>query len=259
MLEQLEAVVRRIGQTVVTAAELSVTEKEGHANFVTDMDVRVQRMLMEELSALLPDAAFICEEKENEKLSEGETWIVDPIDGTTNLIHHYHHSALSVALLRNRKPVLACVYNPFTEELFSAEKGHGAWLNGKRIAVSHRPLNNALIGFGTAPYYEDLSRATMKIAYRLLHEAGDLRRSGSAALDLAYVACGRMDAFFELRLKPWDIAAGALLVTEAGGVFTMPLNEKVDFDLSTAVIASNVECLEGLCQIVLEEAAGESA
>lgn len=151
MLDQLEAVVRRIGQTVVTAAELSVTEKEGHANFVTDMDVRVQRMLMEELSALLPDAAFICEEKENEKLSEGETWIVDPIDGTTNLIHHYHHSALSVALLRNREPVLACVYNPFTEELFSAEKGRGAWLNGKRIAVSHRPLDNALIGFGTAP------------------------------------------------------------------------------------------------------------
>ena len=81
-----------------------MTEKEGHANFVTDVDVRVQRMMMEELGALLSDAAFICEEKENEKLSEGETWIVDPIDGTTNLIHHYHHSALSVALLRNREP-----------------------------------------------------------------------------------------------------------------------------------------------------------
>lgn len=259
MLKQLETIVRRIGTTVVTASELSVTEKEGHANFVTDMDVRVQRMLMEELNALLPEADFICEEKENEKLSDKATWIVDPIDGTTNLIHDYRQSAISVALMRNREPVLACVYNPFTDEVFSAEKGQGAWLDGKRLSVSQRPLDKALIGFGTAPYYEELSRATMRIVYRLLHEAGDVRRSGSAALDLAYVACGRTDAFFELRLKPWDVAAGALLVAEAGGVFTMPLNEKVDFDLSTAVVASNAECLEGLCQMVLEEAAGESA
>lgn len=259
MLEQLEAIVRRIGKTVVTAAELSVTEKEGHANFVTDMDVQVQRMLMEELSVLLPGAAFICEEKENEKLSDGETWIVDPIDGTTNLIHHYRHSAISTALMKNREPVLACVYNPFTEELFSAEKGRGAWLNGKRITVSQRSLDKALIGFGTAPYYEELNRATMRIVYRFLREAGDLRRSGSAALDLAYVACGRTDAFFELRLKPWDVAAGALLVTEAGGVFCMPLTGRVDFDLSTAVVASNPECLEGVQRIVLEETIGKQA
>ena len=257
MLEQLEAIVRRIGKTVVTAAELSVTEKEGHANFVTDMDVQVQRMLMAELSALLPGAAFICEEKENEKLSDGETWIVDPVDGTTNLIHHYRHSAISTALMKNREPVLACVYNPFTEELFSAEKGRGAWLNGKRIIVSQRSLDKALIGFGTAPYYEELNRATMRIVYRFLREAGDLRRSGSAALDLAYVACGRTDAFFELRLKPWDVAAGALLVTEAGGVFCMPLTGKVDFDLSTAVVASNPECLEGVQRIILEETTGK--
>lgn len=259
MLKQLETIVRRIGTTVVTTSELSVTEKEGHANFVTDMDVRVQKLLREALGQLLPGAAFIGEEQENEKLSDKATWIVDPIDGTTNLIHDYRQSAISVALTRNREPVLACVYNPFTDELFSAEKGGGTRLNGRRTFVSHRGLDNALIGFGTAPYYEELSRATMRIVYRLLHEAGDVRRSGSAALDLAYVACGRTDAFFELRLKPWDVAAGALLVTEAGGVFTMPLLDKVDFDQSTAVIASNAECLEGLCQIVLEEAAVESA
>ena len=148
--------------------------------------------------------------------------------------------------------MLGCVYNPFTGEMFSAEKGKGAFLNGKPIRVSDRQLDKALVGFGTAPYNRELHEKTFRAAAVLLEEAVDVRRSGSAAMDLAYVACGRLDAYFELILSPWDLAAGALLVREAGGIFTMPFLDRPRCDVKAAVVAANPQCRERVLQVVKE-------
>ena len=221
-----------------------VTSKEGHANYVTNIDRKAQAYLEEKLLQLLPGSEFIGEEKENRALTDAPTWIVDPLDGTTNMIHDYRLSAVSVALCRNRKPVTGLIWQPFTRELFFAEAGGGAFLNGRPIHVSETPFRSALVAVGTAPYYEELEDAGMKLAGDFLRHCADIRRSGSAAMDLAYLACGRHDIFFELRLKPWDYAAGSLIVQEAGGKILMPLaGGEMDYDLSAAILAANPLCM----------------
>ena len=180
------------------------------------------------------------------------TWVVDPIDGTTNFIHDARFSAISIALLERRRPVIGCVYQPFTGELFSAELGKGAQLNGSPMHVSAYAPDRALTAFGTSPYQVELAAASMDIASKFLAEFVDIRRSGSAALDLAYLAAGRHDVFFELNLKPWDYAAGSLLVTEAGGRFGMPLLAAPDYDRYTTVLAANPLCYGKAERILLE-------
>lgn len=227
-----------------------VVSKEGHANYVTNIDCKVQAYLEEKLRGLLPGSEFIGEEKENQALTDISTWIVDPLDGTTNMIHDYRFSAVSVALCRDRKPVTGVIWQPFTRELFYAEVGKGAFLNGRPIHVSRASFHNALVAVGTAPYYEELEEISMKLAGNFLHECADIRRSGSAAMDLAYLACGRHDIFFELQLKPWDYAAGSLIVQEAGGEVQMPLaGREMDYDLSTAILSANPLCISKALEI----------
>ena len=145
------------------------------------------------------------------------------------MIHDYRMSAVSVALCRNQVPVLGVIWQPYTRELFWAEAGSGAFLNGLPIHVSATPFREALVAVGTSPYYEELEKASLAMALDFLHECADLRRSGSAAVDLAYLACGRHDIFFEMNLKPWDFAAGSLIVQEAGGEIMNPLTGILDF------------------------------
>ena len=228
----------------------NVTSKEGHANYVTNIDCKVQEFLERKLLQLLPGSEFIGEEKENHALTDALTWIVDPLDGTTNMIHDYRMSAVSIALCRDKKPVTGVIWQPFTQELFYAEAGRGAFLNDRPIHVSDTPFRNALAAVGTAPYYEELEDTGMKLASAFLHQCADIRRSGSAALDLAYLACGRHDIFFELRLKPWDYAAGSLIVREAGGLVQMPLaGEEMDYSLSTAVLSANPLCMQAALEV----------
>ena len=254
MLNKLEQIIRDAGEVVLSKHSLKVTEKEGHANFVTDMDVSVQQYLMGRLQELCPGSQFISEEKENNPLTDSDTWIIDPVDGTSNLIHDLRLSSISVALFRNKAPQLACVYNPFINEMFTAERGRGASLNGSPIHVSDRPLDKSLVGFGTSPYYDPKYREiTLDIAAVFLRRAVDIRRLGSAALDLAYVACGRFDVFYELHLKPWDVAAGSLLIQEAGGIFDMPMLSGIDYSHSAAVLASNPQCFEEAKSIILSK------
>lgn len=244
MKDELIRIAREAGAFFRRDELTDVVSKEGHANYVTNIDCRVQAFLEEELQRLLPGSEFIGEEKENRALTDAATWIVDPLDGTTNMIHDYRMSAVSIALCRNRKPVTGLVWQPFTQELFCAEAGGGAFLNGRPIHVSKTPFRDALVSFGTAPYYEELEDTGLKLAGDFLHHCADIRRSGSAALDLAYLACGRHDVFFELRLKPWDYAAGSLLVQEAGGEVQMPLDGGgMDYDRSAAVLAANPLCM----------------
>ena len=243
MKEALQSIVRQAGDIILHAEAFRVEQKEGHANFVTNVDEEVQRFLISELTRLLPGSLIIGEEQENEALTDEPTWVIDPLDGTTNFIHNYRFSAISVALLKDRTPMMGVVYQPYTQELFYAEKGKGAFLNDQPIHVSHTGIEQALIGFGTSPYNAELAEKSLQAALWFLQRSADVRRGGSAALDLAYVAAGRQEVYFELILRPWDYAAGSLLVQEAGGSFVMPKLNALDYNQSTAVLAANHECM----------------
>lgn len=195
---------------------------KGAADYVTKVDVAVQEYLRQALKKISPDIILLAEEQENNHLTDDKSyWILDPIDGTTNLIHDYHMSAVSLGLYENGTITFGVVYNPFTEETFHAVRGQGAFLNGKPIQVSHREsFADCVISFGSCPYEKDKATWLFPIFEKVFMETADFRRSASAALDLCYVASGRVDGYFELNLKPWDYAAGSLIVKEAGGKIT---------------------------------------
>jgi len=246
--EWITPLIRQAGRTMLEACGVesgeNITVKPGDANYVTVYDVAVQDFLMQEIQKQLPEACFIAEEQENDTsiLSREYCFLIDPIDGTTNFIHDYHHSAISVALFSYGVPVFGAVYDPYLNELFWAERGMGAYLNGKPIHTSDRPVSLAMVAFGSSPYYkEELGEKTFGLLQKLFLCCSDIRRCGSAALDLAYLAAGRNDVFFECRLSPWDIAAGALLITEAGGVISDMNGNPIDYTSPTPVIAANAQ------------------
>lgn len=245
LAEEVQRIAREAGRIILSAGSYDVEQKEGHANFVTSVDKAVQAYLSAALREALPSSRFIGEEQENDALTAEPTWIIDPVDGTTNLIHDYRQSAVSIALCEEGLPVMAAVYQPYTDELFFSEKGCGATLNGRPIRAAQTPFDRALVSFGTSPYNAELAERSMKLALAFLQNCADIRRSGSAAIDLANVACGRTDAFFELVLQPWDYAAGALLVTEAGGQFMMPFSRgSLDFGRPQGILAANAVCVQ---------------
>ncbi len=187
---------------------------------VTEFDIATEKQLISKLQELLPEAGFITEEEQIKSSKNQEfTWVIDPIDGTTNFVHSLPVFCISVALLQHEKPVLGVVYEPLRAELFSASLGHGAKLNGKTITVrGAQNLSETLIATGF-PYYDyERAKAYLKALESCMIKTRGVRRMGSAAIDLAYVAAGRFDAFFEYSLSPWDVAAGILLVKEAGGL-----------------------------------------
>lgn len=236
-------VVRKCGKIIKDAPrdKISISEKEGDANFVTTYDTTVQEILKKELLELVPEATFLGEEGEKTVYSDkGKFFIVDPIDGTTNFIKDYHTSVISVALIEDGDAKIGIVYNPYLDEMFTAERGKGAFCNGRKIKVSKEPLENGLVLFGTAPYYKELNRKSFDMAYEYFQKALDIRRSGSAAMDLCSIAAGRAELYFELRLSPWDYAAGALLVEEAGGIVTTAEGGKITYDKQCSVIARNM-------------------
>lgn len=257
MLKQFKEIMISAGRLMTNVQDAAVHRKEGHFNFVTDMDLKVQEYLRGQLLSLLPGSTLFAEEQENQQLSDQPTWVVDPIDGTVNYMRGRRCSSVSVALLKNRKPQLAAVYDPYSGELFTAQAGAGCQCNDMPVHVSDMPFERALVTFGTSPYEPDLAKQGMQAAYALLLAAGDLRRSGSAAIDLAWVACGRSELFFEMMLAPWDYAAGALLVQEAGGHILQPLNDAFDFGQSACILASNPHCLDGALSIIRQVANGQ--
>ena len=234
MLETIKELARRAGDIMLRAeqVDLHVRNKSGTADFVTAYDVEVQNFLMGELSARFPAAQFLCEEKENDAMTAAPTFVIDPIDGTTNFIRGLRHSCVSIGYYEGGEVQLGLVYSPYSDEMFYATRGGGAFLDcrGKTRPVKRadKALAESLAVIGTAPYYKDrVGEETVRILRELLYRTLDLRRSGSAALDLAYVADGRYDLFFEAVLSPWDFGAGRLLVTEAGGVISQPGGEEL--------------------------------
>src|SRR5271170_1275369 len=192
---------------------------KGPRNFVTAADRRAEEMVHEELAKARPDYGFLGEEGgAREGSDKSHRWIVDPLDGTTNFLHGIPHFAVAIALERNGAIVAGLVYNPANDDLFIAEHGKGAFLNDRRIRVAARQrLADAVVACGLPHYGRgDLAVARNEIAAAQQHFAG-LRRYGAAALDLAWIAAGRLDAYWERDLSPWDLAAGTILVREAGG------------------------------------------
>jgi myo-inositol-1(or 4)-monophosphatase len=192
---------------------------KGPGNFVTAADRRAEEILRTELAKARPDYGFLGEEGGTREGSDkSHRWIVDPLDGTTNFLHGIPHFAVSIGLERNGEIVAGLVYNPANDDLFIAERGKGAFLNDRRIRVAARQrLADAVVACGLPHYGRgDLALARKEIAAAQQHFAG-LRRYGAAALDLAWIAAGRLDAYWERDLSPWDLAAGMILVREAGG------------------------------------------
>lgn len=197
---------------------LKVTEK-AHQDYASEVDAQAEEVIIRELRRAVPDSAFLGEE--GGALGKGRTlWVIDPLDGTSNYLHGLPHWCVSIALVENGEPQHAVVFDPLRNELFTASRGSGAVLNDKRIRVGERKtLEGALLATGFHPRERSRAPAQLECIRQLMMQGGieDIRRTGSAALDLAYVACGRIDGYFEAGVKPWDIAAGALLVREAGG------------------------------------------
>ena len=252
MLNQISSAAREAGRMMLQCQDAAIHRKEGHFNFVTDTDVAVQQFLRKELLCLLPGSCFFAEEQENDPLTDAPTFVVDPIDGTMNFMRRRGASAVSIGLLEKKKPVIGVIYDPYRDEMFTTVAGKGAYLNGRGISVSQTPFDQAMVDFGTSPYDADLTQRSLNAAGLFLARAGDLRRSGSAAIDLCEVACGRADVLFELRLRPWDVAAGSLLVKEAGGVFRSLGHEAPYYEGPCGILACNALC-EGPAMDIMRE------
>lgn len=255
MREEIAQIVREAGAIVRGAGqEKNVVEKSGHQDLVTRYDSQVQRFLEERLLALLPEAGFLGEEDLGEEVHTDREYlfVVDPIDGTTNFVKDFPHCAISVGLYRNGQPEIGVIYDPYLDELFEAERGRGAFLNGRPIHVSDAPMEDAVSVLGTSPYYRQFADVTFAVGRKLFDRNLDIRRSASAALDLCYVAAGRVDCYFECLLSPWDYAAGALIVAEAGGIATDLTGNPLRIDCKCSLAAANQACHGELLQIAAD-------
>jgi len=243
---------RRAGNLIHRAANnldhLTVTKKS-HADYVSEVDRAAERTIVDTLLEAYPGHAILAEEGGAQGQSE-YVWIIDPLDGTTNFLHGVPQYAVSIALQHNGVLTQAVIYDPTKNDLFTASRGRGAHLNDKRLRVSkRREIADSLIGTGF-PYtrFEHMD-AYMAIFRDLMQQTAGLRRPGAASLDLAWTAAGRYDGFFETGLKPWDIAAGCLLITEAGGIIS-DLAGAPDFLASGHVCAGNPYIHEQLLKII---------
>lgn len=246
------ALVREAAKLMTAPRKAEVSAK-GRSNFVTEADVAVQEFIRNGLQALYPDYGFFSEEQENVADYSKPTWILDPIDGTANFITRYHQSAVSLALYAEGRVVFGMVYNPFTEETFTAEWGKGAFCNGVPIHVDEEvEFQDAIIDLGTMPYYKDCAEEVGRFAAAIIRNASDIRRIGSAALAMVYAAAGRTAAMMEGILQPWDYAAGMLIAQEAGAAVTDWQGNPLVPEAPSAVLVSSKKIHSSVLNLIKE-------
>ncbi|MBQ7895919.1 MAG: inositol monophosphatase [Oscillospiraceae bacterium] len=242
LIELLNGIVKaehKAAEIMLHAKKIMAENKSGQRDVVTEFDRKVQELLIAELSDLVPGAKFFCEENDrHDDLKAEHLFIIDPIDGTMNFVRHMNHSCISVAYASCGELVAAAVYNPYVDEMFTAVKGKGAWLNGREIHVEDKPLSETLVCCGTSPYNPLLTDPTFDLLRKVFPICLDIRRQGSAELDLCSAASGRAGVYFELCVSLWDYAAGMLIVQEAGGICCTLEGKPMPLDSSKPTIVA---------------------
>lgn len=255
MLDKVIDIVREAGR-LMQNRDFTVESKGTISNNVTTADWTVQHFLESRLPLLLENSVFVGEEGNFNDYNNSDQyrWIVDPIDGTANFIHDMGLSVISVALVKGQRSVLGVVYHPYRDEMFYAQEGKGAFLNGRKIRVSDRDFPHSLICTAASLYNKDYAEPCFQIMEKVYAECDDFRRLGAAALELVYLACGRVDLYFEIRLFPWDFAAGEVIIREAGGyIGTIEYPDPVYHRPIPIICANTKENYEHLRAIVLKE------
>ena len=256
MLEQLKKIALQAGELLLSAkGEKEVVQKTGLRDLVTKYDKLVEAFLQEKLLALLPEAGFMGEESMHAENWADYEWlfIVDPIDGTTNFVQGFPNSCVSIGLLHNGKTEYGVICNPWQDELYWAQRGRGAYRNAEKIHCADRDLAHSLLIFGSALYYPEEQKRTLAVfnaAYPLVQ---DVRRFGSAALDLCYIAAGRAGVFFEARLCPWDYCAGSLIAQEAGAVVSSMEGGLLDLYHKCSVLVGCPKAHEAMLALIEKE------
>ncbi len=248
---------RQASKTVLRSIDrldsLKVTLKARN-DFVTEVDHRSELEIIQVIRKSYPDHAILGEETGHSETDSEYCWIIDPLDGTTNYIHGFPHFSISIAVKNRENLEAGVIYDPIRNELFAAARGYGATLNDRRIRVSTlKKLEEALIGTGFPHREIEQFLPFLKILENIFPKCAGIRRAGSAALDLAYVAAGRLDGFWEAHLKAWDMAAGALIVQEAGGIIC-DYQGQTNFLNNGCIIAGNAKIQEAILEIIQQKA-----
>jgi myo-inositol-1(or 4)-monophosphatase len=227
-------------------------ELKGEIDLVTEVDLACEKAIIDVIHARYPDHSILAEEEGKVGGDSPFVWVIDPLDGTTNYSHGFPFYCASVALSHNGAALAGAVFDPARNEMFHAAKGHGAFLNGQRIHVSHiNEMISSLLATGFPYSIKTTDRNNLKEFAAFAMRAQAVRRPGAAALDLCYVACGRLEGFWEFHLKPWDMAAGALIVAEAGGRVTQSGGQPLDLN-KPDIVASNGRIHEAMLEILRE-------
>lgn len=239
---EIPNILRRAGKLVRSAHDIddSVRQKSSFRDLVTSYDTQVQELLRCELRRLAPEAGFLGEEEARHDIAGKHVrFIVDPIDGTANFVRGLHHSGISVGVWEDGVIEYGAVYNPFFDEMFTAQRGQGAFCNHVPLHVRQVPLEQSLALFGSSLYDRPTVPATVRIMTELFPRVMDFRRGGAASLDFCYLAAGRGDVFFECSLSPWDCAAGSRIAQEAGATVTTLSGGPMQFDRVCSVAVGN--------------------
>lgn len=224
---------------------------KGEADYVTKVDFAVSNYVKEKLREIDPTAGFMSEEEDQGVLAN-RRYILDPVDGTTNLVFDYKLSSVSLGLYENGQIVYGVVYNPYMDEVFTAVRGEGAYLNGKRIHVVDREPHDSLVEFGAGSTLKKEADEAFAYGKEIFKNCLDLRRMCSSAIAICYIAAGRINGYFEKRLKPWDYAAASLILEEAGGNSCDYNGNALQFDKPTTIISGSPKTLEYLKSVIVK-------
>ncbi len=249
---------RKAGNHIVKSLENTDAVKasqKGNNDFVTNVDKEAEAMIIDVIKAAYPEHCIVAEENGTiEGKDQDVQWIIDPLDGTTNFINGFPHFSVSIAVRLKGKTEVACVYDPMRNELFSARRGSGAQLNSTRLRITPtKELAGTILATGFPFKQKQHAQSYMNILAALFTEAADFRRTGSAALDLCYLASGRVDGYFEIGLKPWDIAAGELIAREAGAIIT-DFAGGTEYMKSGNIVASSPRVVKSIIKHIRENA-----
>jgi len=252
MLKTAIKAAREAGKIIIKSMDnKKIIDYKSADNLLTDTDLKAEKKILSIIKEKFPTHSFYTEEGLVKRTISDNLWVIDPVDGTTNFFHSFPHFSVSIAYLFKGKVNLGVIFDPIRKELFHAERGKGAFLNNKKIVVSDiAKLTDSLLVSGFAYERGEIIKINLKNIEKFFNASiNGIRRTGSAALDLCYVACGRADGFWEFGLKPWDIAAGSLIVTEAGGKITEIKGEKYHL-MVVDIVASNSKIHDQMLKIL---------